>query len=267
MVDFSKMLTKNLIDYFLAPKQTGYDVPKTLIYALVLVVAVYSIYETLKKLKIKIDQRLAIAIAPYIVFGGALRVLQDAAVIDSYFFMTPGIYVLVFGITFSALLISIALQKRLGIAYYKTTFIFGMLLLPFTLAQLSFSNFYGGGLVFLFFLPWVVAFKVPCISKWAAENKIVTLVHMFDATTTVVSLSFFGYYEQHILPTFFINIFGPFSFIPLKALAIVGILILIDKLSDDKDKDRDFKNYLKLVIGILGAATGSRDFISLVAGI
>lgn len=261
-------LTKDLIDYFLAPKQTGYDVAKTLLYASILVAAVYSIYEILKGLKVKIDQRLAVAVTPYIVFGAAIRVLQDAAVINSYFFMTPGIYVLVFGITFCALTISIVLQKRFSTPYHKITFVLGLLLLPFTLAQLDFANFYGGGLVFLFFVPWVVAFEAASkisskISKWSLENKIVTLTHIFDATTTAVALSFFGYYEQHVLPTFFINIFGPFSFVFLKATVIIGILVLIDRVSDDKE----FNNYLKLVIGILGAATGSRDFITLLAGV
>ncbi len=255
-------LTKDLIDYFLAPKQTGYDVPKTLLYSLVLVAAAYAIYEALKKLNIKIDKRLAVAVSPYIIFGSALRVLQDAAVIDSYFFMTPGIYVLVFGATFCALLVSIALQKKFGVPYYKTAFIFGLLLLPFTLTQLDFSNFYGAGLVILFFLPWIFVFKI-VKRKWSAENKIVAGLHIFDATTTAVALNFFGYYEQHILPTIFIGMFGPFSFVALKAVAVVVVLVLIDRVSDDKK----FNNYLKLIIGILGAATGSRDFITLLAGI
>ncbi len=271
-IDISRFFAKENLDYFLAPKQTGYDITKTLLYALILVVAIYFIYkilyeknkDKLKKFKIKIDQRLAIAVAPYVVFGGAIRVLQDAGVVNSYFFMTPGIHILVFGIIFSALLASFVFQKKFSIPYYKTMFLFGILLLPFTLLQLNFSNFYGAVLVLLFFIPWVIIFKSPILSKlskWSKENKIVTLIHIFDATTTAVALYFFGYYEQHVLPTAFINILGPFSFIPLKAVAIIIVLILIDRLSDDKE----FNNYLKLVIGILGAATGSRDFISLLA--
>lgn len=268
-------IDKALIDYLLAPKQTGYDIPKTVIYAALLVLAVYSIYKTLKKLRVSIDKRLAIAVAPYVVLGGALRVLQDAAVVNSYLFVTPGIYVFVFGITFGVLALSLALQKRFGVPYYETAFTIGVLLLPFALAQLSFSNFYGGALVLLALLPWIVIF-IPSrskaeawimfkISKWPVENKIVTLVHLFDATTTAVSMSFFGYYEQHVLPTFFINIFGPFSFIFLKVVAIVAILVIMDRYSSPEDIE--FKNYLKLVIGILGAATASRDFIGLLVGV
>lgn len=265
-------IDKALIDYLLAPKQTGYDIPKTFIYAALLVLAVYSIYKTLKRLRIGIDKRLAIAVSPYVVFGGALRVLQDAAVLNSYIFVTPGIYVFVFCITFGVLALSLALQKRFGVPYYKTAFVLGLLLLPFTLAQLSFSNLYSVILVLTALLPWFVIFKLPPrswitskISNWSVENKIVTLLHLFDATTTAVSLSFFGYFEQHVLPTLFINVFGPFSFVFLKVVAIVVILVVMDKFS--RPEDKEFKNYLKLVIGILGAATASRDFIGLVAGV
>jgi uncharacterized membrane protein len=97
--------------------------------------------------------------------------------------------------------------------------------------------------------------------KWSKENKIVTGLQMFDATTTFVALNYFSYWEEHVLPRFIINLSGtPFSFIILKIIAVVLILLGIDKYS----KDKEFNNYIKLIIGILGAATGLRDFISLI---
>jgi uncharacterized membrane protein len=260
MVDFSKLFSEYNLDYFLAPKQTGYDVPKTLLYAIVLVVAAYYIYKILKKLKVKINRELAIAVSPYVVLGAMIRVLQDAGTIDSYLFMTPGIYFFVFGITFSVLVVSYFVERRFGIGYYKISFVVGLFLLSFALSHLYFSNFYGGFLVGLFFVPWICIIGIKRI-RWAVENKIVTLVHLFDATTTFVSLQFFGYYEQHVLPTALINALGPFSFIVLKVVAIVAMLVIIDRFSNDKD----FNNYIKLIIGILGAATGTRDFISLLS--
>ena len=88
-----------------------------------------------------------------------------------------------------------------------------------------------------------------------------TLIQLFDGTATFVALNFFGYYEQHIIPTFIINLFGPISFIFIKLITVVAILVLIDRISPDKE----FNNYLKLIIGILGGATGSRDFLALIA--
>ena len=86
---------------------------------------------------------------------------------------------------------------------------------------------------------------------------------MFDATNTFVALYFFGYNEQHFVPNIFISLFGPWIFIPIKAIAVIAALVLIDRYSDDKE----FNNYLKLVIGILGGATSVRDFLRLIAGV
>jgi uncharacterized membrane protein len=112
--------------------------------------------------------------------------------------------------------------------------------------------------VLLFYLPWVLLFSV--LKRWSLTNRITTLVQLFDATITSVAMTFFGYGEQHVVPTAFINLVGtPFSFVILKIVGVVLALVLIDKLSDDKE----FNNYLKLCIGILGGATGTRDFTCL----
>ena len=65
------------------------------------------------------------------------------------------------------------------------------------------------------------------------------------------------------MPTFFIELFGPFSFIVLKVVAIVAALILIDKFVGNSKEDEEFKSYIKLIIGILGGATACRDLIAL----
>lgn len=260
MADLVKSISDNILEYFLSPKQSGYDAPKTLLYALLFVGAAYGIYRGLKRLKVAINRELAIAVSPYVVFGSALRVLQDSRIVDSYFFVTPGIYVLVAGIAMSAIMFSYVLQRKLGISYYKTSFVIGLLALPFVLSHILVQNLYGGLLVAAFMLPWIVVLGTKKL-RWAAENKIVMLLHMFDATTTFVSLHFFGYFEQHVLPNVFINSLGPFSFIPLKAIIIVAALLAIDRFSSDKE----FNTYIKIIMGILGAATGIRDFISLLA--
>ena len=84
---------------------------------------------------------------------------------------------------------------------------------------------------------------------------------MFDATSTFVALQYFGYYEQHVVPSIFINIFSPISFVFLKIVGIVAILLLLDRFKGDEE----FNNYLKLIIGILGLGTGTRDFLRLLA--
>jgi uncharacterized membrane protein len=253
------MIPKDLLDYFLYPKATGYDVPKTLLYGLVLVVAMYYIYKMLVKLKIKIDKRLAIAVAPWVLFGSVLRVTQDAGLVSSYWFVTPGIYVLVFLIVFALLVASSFLQKKKGIPYHKVMFAAGLIVDLCALLQLNFVNYYGILLVAAFFAPWPIIFYF--VKKWGLVNRFVVLLHLFDATTTAVSLKFFSYSEQHVFPRVVIGLSDPFLFIPIKLVGVAAVILLIDKYSDDKN----FNNYLKLCIGILGAATGLRDFISLFA--
>ncbi len=262
-MDLSSFSIDKLLEYFLQPKRSGYDVPKTLTYGLLLVAAVYVIYETLKKLKVKIDRRLAIAIAPYVVLGSSIRVLEDLGLIHGNIFVTPGIYVFVFAITIAALLVSLFIEKKRGIPYFKPVCMFGTLLMSLPLSVLIASlmthiNLYGALLFVVFFVPWILLFK---FLRWSGENKAVMSLQMLDATATFVSLQFFNFYEQHILPTAFINIFGPASFIVVKAVGIAVLLMAIDKFSDDKQ----FNTYVKLVIGVLGAATGTRDLLALMA--
>ncbi|MEM5790876.1 MAG: DUF63 family protein [Candidatus Aenigmatarchaeota archaeon] len=247
----------SILDYFLYPKKSGYDVPKTLTYGIVFILAIFIVFKILKKLKIKIDKRLALAISPYIVFGGTIRVLQDAKILNSYLFVTPGIYFFVFCIIFPLILIFKFFENKKGIPYHKPVFLIGIILASIPLPFLEIKNFYGILLFILFYAPWVLIFYF--FKKWNLENKLVTLVQMFDASITFTSIQFFGFGEQHILPTFLINIFSPISFIFAKLLAVILVLILIDKFSDDKE----FNNFLKLCIGILGGATGTRDLIAL----
>jgi uncharacterized membrane protein len=248
--------TTFFINSILTPQ--GYNPINTTAYAIIFVIAAYLIFKFLKRLNIKIDRRLAIAIAPFVVTGSLLRVLQDAGIISSFIFVTPGIYFLIFSITISALFVSTYLQKKFNISYHKIMLILGLTIASVIVNFLQIKNFYGAFLDIVFFLPWIVVFY---FIKWNGASKIVASVQMFDATTTFTSLQFFNYREQHVVPNIFINLFGPFSFIVLKAVAIIAILVLIDKFS----KEKEYSNYLKLVIGILGAATSLRDFTRLVA--
>jgi uncharacterized membrane protein len=235
----------------------GYTIESTTVFTLILLFFVYIIFEILKLLKIRIDGRLAVAISPFIPLGSSIRVLKDSGVLTSCLFQTPGIYFLTFGLTFSTLFASKVLERKKGIPYYKLTFIIGLIFLGPILGFLDYRNFIGVSYVLLFFLPWLIFLR---FLPWLKENKIITSIHVFDGTVTSVSMSFFGYYEQHVLPRYFIYLLRtPFSFVFLKFIVVVLVLSILDKYSGDKE----FKNYIKLIIGILGAATGIRSFLRL----
>ena len=241
--------------YFL--KRGGYNPINTTVYSIILIAFVVLILKLLKKLKVNIDKRLALAISPFVLLGSSMRVLEDSGILHGRLFITPGIYFLIFGVTISTLLISVFLQRKKGIPYFKPMFLVGLILSSIILGILQYRNFLGVFYVFLFYIPWIVFLK---IIPWLKENKIVTGLHLFDANSTFVAMNYFGYYEQHVVPTYLINLFGtPFSFVILKFIALFLVLFIIDRYSTDKE----FNNYLKLIIGILGAATGIRGFLRL----
>ena len=251
------MLAENLSNLFCST--TGYTTESTTIFAIISIIFVYLIFWILKFLKIKIDKRLAVAISPYIILGGSLRVLKDAGIIEHCLFQTPGIYFFILGITLSLLIITTIIDRKKRIPYYKIMFILGLIAIAPILGIIEYVNFIGAIYVVIFLIPWLVILK---LIPWLKENKIVTSLHTFDGTATFVSLHFFGYHEQHILPRYLINLFGTsFSFVILKFIALVVVLWVIDRYSSDKE----FNNYIKLMIGILGAATGIRDFLRLFA--
>ena len=246
--------------YFIEPIELGYgyNLINTIVYALAFIVFTYGAFEMLKRLKIKIDQRLALSITPFVILGSSIRVLEDAKILTGYMFVTPNIWVLFFFLIISILLISVFLERKKRIPYYKIMFILGIILTGLVLGMLEYKNFQGLKYVLLWILPWLVLLKY---IKWSVENKIITSVHMLDAVTTFVSMKYFGYFEQHVLPRTVINLTGTaFSFVILKFLVVVSVLFILDKYSDDKE----FKNFIKLAIFILGLAPGVRDFLRLV---
>ena len=65
----------------------GYTIISELTYGIILIGALYGLYQLLKKLEIIVDWYFCLALLPYILFGPVTRVLEDA----NYFFI-PGVY-------------------------------------------------------------------------------------------------------------------------------------------------------------------------------
>ncbi len=244
--------------YFINPilLNQGYNFINSTVYALAFIGAIYLILLLLKKIKISIDSRLALAIIPYVIFGSIIRILEDTGVLKSYLLVTPMIYGEMILFILFVLTASVFIQRKFGIPYFKLMFLIGILLISVPLAFLNFKNFYGMLLTLAFFLPWILIFY---FIKWRPENKLVSLAHIFDGTASFTAVRFFGYFEQYPIPRFLMSSLSPVSFLVVKVIAIIAILVLIDRLSDDKE----FNNYIKLIIGILGLAPGVRDFLRL----
>ncbi len=232
----------------------GYNFVNALTYGLFLVIAVYLTFKFLEKRNVKIDRKFAVSIIILVVFGAMVRLLEEAKIIVSYFLVTPLIWMEIFAFIFILYLISKFVEKRFKIPYHRTLSYAGLLLifLPLALVLNKIIQFKGMIITLALLVPFAL---ILYLIKWRLENKLVTMAHVFDATATFTAVRFFGLAELYPIPRFLVSV-SPFSFIAVKIVAIVTILILIDKYSDDKK----FNNFLKLIIAILGLGPAIRDF-------
>ena len=91
----------------------GYNPVNTLVYGVVLAVAVYYIYRLLERLHVEIDLRFFAAVAPFAALGSVLRALEDAGMFHGdlgILFISPIIYFVIGFGTIGVLLFSAWLQ-------------------------------------------------------------------------------------------------------------------------------------------------------------
>ena len=87
----------------------GYNVVNTLVYALMLAVAVIGIWRAFHYLGIRLDAAFLIAIVPWVLLGSVARTLEDAGLFARdgalvYFFISPIIYMMVGLVVFGLVL-------------------------------------------------------------------------------------------------------------------------------------------------------------------
>ncbi len=264
---------------YLIPLCKYYTPIGTLTYGIILVVAVAVIYKMLEKLKINVDRNFFIALLPFIVYGGWTRALRDHAggiySSQAWWWCSPPIYFVITGITLAALIISLGVRKFLKIDYWKTMFVIGLIPLGYNFTITSIARINSLGLVFGLMIFWVVflfalsKYKPQWLSK---TNAGITLAHMLDASSSFVAVQFFGYCEQHILNGILMGSYCDAASLPLllhfpqmpwmiflpKIIVVPLVLHVIDK----ENTDQRFKNFLKIIVLILGLALGIRDMLT-----
>jgi uncharacterized membrane protein len=279
--------------YFIDPiiYNTGYNPVNSITYGLILIAAFVLTYKLLQKMKIKIDRKFFFVIIPFIFLGAILRSLEDLweargiaesiikifvitdvnGITRNLLLVTPLIYFTMFFIALFSLVFSIAVEKfsKKRFTYDKIWFSIGLLLSLYFFLQLNFVDFMAMGLILGIFSLWAILFaglreygkreNKKLFAFLSIENTIIILGHMLDASATFVALNFYGYFEQHFLPRFFIDTFGPAAFFALKLPVILLALYYIDKEMSDDGK----RTFLKIVILILGLAPGLRDMLRL----
>jgi len=119
--------------------------------------------------------------------------------------------------------------------------------------------------------------KYPKIGAFAmGPNVLIIFSHFLDASSTYRAIDIHGYYEKHVLPSFFIDFFGTaLVMFPLKAMIIIPFIFLLDiyflkEMPEDKDARMDYEilfGLVKLVVIMVGLAPGLRDVFRLGMGI
>jgi uncharacterized membrane protein len=130
--------------------ETGYSTVSTVGYMVVLIFMIAGVYLLLDRLDVGSDKRLFYSLVPFMLFGGALRVVEDAtdAAVTAgvepvltypvnVLFISPVIYVTVFLITLAALLTSMWLESQdVGTDRYTAMAGVGVAALAVTVAYL-----------------------------------------------------------------------------------------------------------------------------------
>ena len=161
------MINQFINEKLINPMCNYYTFEGTVIYALILVIAVFLVYRLLKYLNVRIDERFFVAIIPYIMIGGVIRALRDHDIFYiTKYWCSPGIYFMIFGLTLVILLYSIGMERSLrntvhanSFKYHKIMFIIGIILLFFNLSMVEISNWDGFFIIFALALTWTALFS------------------------------------------------------------------------------------------------------------
>lgn len=259
--DISEFIQQNFL--YLHP---GYTILNTVVFGIILGIAVILIIKMFKYIK-KDPKDLFIPLVPFIFFGSSARALVDNGIYPLVLWLvTPGIYILTGFAAIATLLISVYVERKTKFDYKYFILIVGTILCIPNILSINHIN-------------WVTFFEV--VGTWAVMTSIFALIgrkwallkdkfnlgilsaHLFDASATFIAIDFYGYGEQHVLPTALMNITGTAAVMfPLKIGVILAALYVIDEYVEDNT----IKNMLKLAIFILGLAPGLRDFLSLSIG-
>ncbi|MBU4076975.1 MAG: DUF63 family protein [Euryarchaeota archaeon] len=263
----------------------SYNPVDTVTYAIVLGICLFGVLKLLIKLKVEIDTRFIIAVTPYILAGSSLRVLEDSGLFLpplQYLFVTPVIYFVIFAATISILSLTLVLERKGKIKDYHRVFCAAGI--AWTLVNIAILLSIGevkhlGYAIAILTLGILSTGAVYLVSRQFnfailtdRINISILFAHLLDASSTYVGMDWLGYYEKHVVPTFFIDFAGNYTdhpalvMFPLKLLVFIPVFYLLDRGMED-EKDRKLIHLMKLVILVLGLSPAVRNTLRIMMGV
>jgi uncharacterized membrane protein len=216
---------------------------------------------------------------------------QFLAAADSYiiaWFPTPGSYFVTFFLALFSLFIAVGVQRYANIPYWKTLFTLGLAIFIFNGALIPINTYEPLLYIGSVSLAWAALFfglvrlngtdllkkadkriKDAMNTVFTNRNSTILSAHLFDATATFFAIAAFstlsgsGYTEQHFLSRMLMPFLGPQVMFLLKLVVVIPVLYFMNKHIEDKD----FRNFLLLVVLILGLAPASRNLARLLVGV
>ncbi len=262
-------------EYFIKPiiNKTGYNPVNTITYGILLIIGTYLLYKLLKKLGYKINEEFLKANIPFILTVSVWHTLTDAGVYPYGFLTTtPGLYLPVISVFLPLIIISKKLESK-GINY-KTIYVNATIILLISqlilfIKTAIINGFNIKALLLVIFYTTISALIIELISKYWKPlknklNKYMMITQMLDASATHVSIHYYNYFEQHVVPRIIFNIAGgTYSFFLWKALILTIVIIVLDK---DKN-NKELNNLVRIMFITYGLATGVRDLLRLCLGV
>ena len=244
----------------------GYTILNTVVFGIILGICILLIIKMFKYIK-KDPAELMIPLIPFIFFGLSARALVDNNIYPlTYLLVTPGIYLLTGLMAIITLLFAVFVERKTSFDYRYIIFTVGAVVCIPNILFMSPINLVATLQVVGV---WAIVSSIFVLlrNKWSLLsnrfNLSVLMAHLFDASSTYIAVDYYGYYEQHVLPSALTALFGTaLVMFPLKIVVILGALYIIDTYIED----RTIANMLKLAIFILGLAPGLRNFLSLIMG-
>ncbi len=254
---------KFIKQYFVDPiiYKNGYNVYNTITYALLFVVFSYLIYESIPK-KIKIDSKFILSSIPFILLGSTLHVLEDAGIFNTFLLITPMVWILLATYAFLSFFISFEIYGHEN--YYKLWGALGAIPLLIFLSMIKVNYpIYLFNIILSTIISCTIAYIISRRLNFMNKfNMNVLFIHMFDASTTFSALLTGDYFEEHVIGGIFTRIFGPIGMYVLK---IPVLLFVFWEL--EKEKNVKLRNFVYLLIIILGLGPGTRNMLRLIMGV
>lgn len=278
------MIGDFIYKYYVGPIVNGeaYTIVDTLTYALILILSVYLVYRWLERTGISIDRDFILAVIPYVVLGGTLRVVEDTGIIPYPWYVlliTPVIFFAIFFYAIIVLIISRTLESKGIISSYTQGFAAGGIiaviasLIPLVWYGMTQSGIHISVMVIILAMAFAssaaVWLVIRYVFKWDFASdilyKLLIFGHLLDASATSfgIDLHEMAYVEQHVVGYALIDATGTaFSMFGLKLVVVIPAIYILEMYR--KEGNKALWHLIILAMIMVGMAPGIRDMVRMI---